>query len=832
MPSKLNAAENLKPMADVKKQGLQLDGIAASSAIDTSSESIDIENLDISSLQQGHGVFLVEHKKPKDEKAGYQDVIGAVTFAKKIFSEDDCDDERQLGYWKQIELPFCYIRGELFDADGHEGARAAASIIRFYQRNKMPIVLRYSIDGQTIEREGNVLKHCIARDVAITLKPCNQSCVSGVIEPTKATNESPFDELSRSEEGLRRMVGVNFEMLPPVEVVQVEKSETNVIQNFIELSKAMTAGGGMVAPGNAVGGAALGKEDVMFKSRVKAAFRDWNRREPLMAHMTKSLPDAHPTFLEKFVDLVDKNRLRKASELHEHLEKAIGAGEATGVHPPKPEDLAADAKKTPTGTVKTAVGGNSSGNMKENQKPQDDTPLLPHQTPEHRKATIAAVNAELAAKNPEAAKVQSTPPPLPPPHVPGLRIGMTPGQGEQRDAAAAAPAKPVLPHQTPLSRAVAMQQINNDIAMRNPEAARLQTMKSEVEAHGAEPMMPKVKQQPLLHVNGSRVKPGVLAFRSGMGHELDGTTHRLVGEDEKNYHVIPNSGSDYRISLVPKNLERKAFDVVEPWKPVAPKDLKVLPEHMSFHSQSPEQLAMGGKINMGSARTEVKDGIHASKGQAPWKQRGAGSTIFVKPNSPMENQNEDQPAAIKETSFHNLAKDFFGQKDAVPTTASFHHPVTGKLFSAQEFVRGGRHVASNNPVLEKWHQQGTAQKMHVMDYVLGNVDRHQGNFVVTKDDQPKLIDNGGAFRYDMEGKYPHPMPDYVPYNQRHTTWGPETESWIKSLDPKVLGDKMLKEGLSPYQASMATARLQGLHDSLAKGHPLSYTGVNRKGLHK
>ena len=55
-------------MVEVKKQGLQIDGIAASSAIDTSSESIDIENLDISSLQAGHGVFLVEHKKPKDEK--------------------------------------------------------------------------------------------------------------------------------------------------------------------------------------------------------------------------------------------------------------------------------------------------------------------------------------------------------------------------------------------------------------------------------------------------------------------------------------------------------------------------------------------------------------------------------------------------------------------------------------------------------------------------------------------------------------------------------------------------------------------------------------------
>ena len=1435
-------------MVEVKKQGLQIDGIAASSAIDTSSESIDIENLDISSLQAGHGVFLVEHKKPKDEKAGYQDVLGAVTFAKKIFSAEDCDDDRQLAYWNQIELPFCYIRGELFDADGHEGAKAAASIIRFYHRNKMPIVLRFSIDGQTIEREGNVLKYCIARDVAITLKPCNQSCVSGVIEPGKAKTEAPFDELSRSEEGLHRYAGVSFEMQPLIEIEETAKSEE---VDLPELSKGMTAGGGggSVAPGALVGGAALGKEDVMFKSRVKAAFRDWNRREPLMAHMTKSLPDAHPDFLTKFVDLVAENRLRKASELHEHLEKAIGDMDKTGVHAPKPEDLAADAKKTPTGTVKTAVGGNSSGNMKENQKPQNDTPLLPHQTPEHRKATMAAVNAELAAKNPEAAKLQSTPPPLPPPHVPGLRVGMTPEQGAQRDAAVAAP---VLPHQTPLSRAVAMQQINNDIAMRNPEARQLQAMKSEevfdedslekaiadilpgketgnftkfgdspefdyshliadshpgakillhhhplngggslISAHAviggqtvghvdgfvgdrtvgpkgkidiqaqpvpgaptvktlnphsnvdkefrgqglgkalysavfkhaqsvgvthvagdghsipaqhvhaslaaqhgmqytpgrgkytyalksegdlvkdeeptvpeaapakapkpkkeprltigglpapaakrnlkephfdeqtgtmhtekgsfpvyipsqdtaenrdsfhnilnspavnkfhdyavdnwsrlhaklkdgqlpapvimhavlfsqlspntpvpmqelmyghlvdhmkdtgvdatspafgatkegwmnrsspekfpdispdhweahqnqlrikndsemtgrkageiggfmlandkwknmsryheihdrlvdtvnrhktdarsavrelmagkaakngfqvpglaqktarytmgmlgggnvmvpdthfvrylfgldkgkdmatikhlkdvlwrsspggtaalegldryyfrhhdavqhmlnhpkhgklfqdnpessifpafwknwvsivphekargltssgfnestdhkpfwdavhpfvksedidpqwaaamrtaelhrkwadeygetpammlylhylvphlmnlggapvakSEPsteaapaMMPEKPKQEILTLKDAKVKPGILAYRAGIGHETAGTKHRLVGEDEKNFHVIPMTGSDYRISLVPKDLEHKAYDVVEPWKPATSKDSKVSVDHLSHHSRSPEQVAMATKINVAAKHNDVGShhDVHARFGRPPWKQRGAGSTIFIKPNSPLTNQNLGQPAAIKETSFHNLARDFFGAGDMVPTTASFFHPENGELHSAQEFVRGARHVAANDPVLNKLHANGSTPKAAVMDYIFGHgAERHQGNFLVTKDNKLKLIDNGGTAGY----RSAEAMPSYVPYGQRDAAFTPETESWVKSLDPAKLGQRMLAEGMTSEQARHATTRLQALHQRLARGEKLTYRNM-------
>ena len=79
-----------------------IDGIAASSAIDTSSESIDIEGLDISSLEAGKGSLNFEHKNNKNPGASFLDTLGAIIYAKKIFAASDCANDRELSYWKQV----------------------------------------------------------------------------------------------------------------------------------------------------------------------------------------------------------------------------------------------------------------------------------------------------------------------------------------------------------------------------------------------------------------------------------------------------------------------------------------------------------------------------------------------------------------------------------------------------------------------------------------------------------------------------------------------------------------------------------------------------------
>ncbi len=416
--------------------GLKIDGIAASSAIDTSSEAIDIENLDISSLKAGQGVLNYEHRNPKQPGASFLDILGAITFARKIMSEEDCENDRQRFYWDQVQLPFCYIQAELFDDEKHPGAVAAAAIIRFYHERGMPILVRFSIDGHTIERDGNVLKHCIARDVALTIKPANHSCVSGVLDE-KAKSSGGLDELSRSEDGMHRLPGVEFRMMPPDDAVALVRSE---LVSLRELSKAMTvSGAGMTAPGDARGGAALVKEDVQgLKTRLTTAFRDWTRKSTLSEHLAKTLPDVHPDFLQKFVELVTESRLRKASELHEFLNKALD-GKAKGLEgqiadlgpaftPMDPDAGNADAKTKGLGT---------GGKPANNPRAAED-------------ADIENIRSQMRASHPAAADIQggaraAEAAGLPPvdasklddvPHVPGLRIGVHPDHAHDKDIAA------------------------------------------------------------------------------------------------------------------------------------------------------------------------------------------------------------------------------------------------------------------------------------------------------------------------------------------------------------------------------------------------------------
>ena len=66
-----------------------IDGVAASSAIDSSGETIDIEGMDLSDCHEGKCYLNFEHKSQSE------DLCGLVIFAKKIFSKKDCDDKRQ-----------------------------------------------------------------------------------------------------------------------------------------------------------------------------------------------------------------------------------------------------------------------------------------------------------------------------------------------------------------------------------------------------------------------------------------------------------------------------------------------------------------------------------------------------------------------------------------------------------------------------------------------------------------------------------------------------------------------------------------------------------------
>ena len=177
-------------MVDILSKNMKIDGVFASEHIDTSGEILDVKGCDISSLQDGSGVLNWEHRG--DSPA---DILGKITYAKKIYGPEDCADERQKAFWEQVKVPFIYGQAELFDGEGHAGAMAAAAVIRYYFNRKEPILARFSIEGTTLERNGNQLKRSIARKIACTIKPCNRSAYSGVVFDDGASLKQSEKEL-------------------------------------------------------------------------------------------------------------------------------------------------------------------------------------------------------------------------------------------------------------------------------------------------------------------------------------------------------------------------------------------------------------------------------------------------------------------------------------------------------------------------------------------------------------------------------------------------------------------------------------------------------------
>jgi hypothetical protein len=280
-----------------QEHGTIIDGAFASQAIDTSGEVIDVKGTDISSLNED-GVLNVEHASEKNFPT-FSVIIGRIIFAKKIFTQNDCESERELKLWNEIRLPFIYGAAELFDKEDHSNAKDAAAMIKHYHRRGLPVVIRYSIEGSTIDRNGNYLVKTIARRVAATIKPCNKSSYSALVsEPTPA------------------QVGLDIEKNE--KYIAINEMEYDVLID-VPMSKTLTLGSYNAAPSELTGGSALQKEDIIkrkfFKNQLLAAARDYDGREPFREYLKKfvkhSLPDVADKYLDKYSDMVEEIQFRK-----------------------------------------------------------------------------------------------------------------------------------------------------------------------------------------------------------------------------------------------------------------------------------------------------------------------------------------------------------------------------------------------------------------------------------------------------------------------------------------------------------------------------------------
>jgi hypothetical protein len=284
---------------------LKIDGIAASSALDSSGEILEIEGLDISDFIEGRGVLNWEH----DNK--HENTVGAIVYAKKILQKSDCENDRQRRYWDSVKKPFVYIIGELFDDEDHPGAIAIAAMIRYYSKKSEKMLVGFSIEGSTLERDGNMLKQAIARRCAITIKPANKTAIADIYEDEKV--KKLMNDMEKSQSDVQLFEVDSFTL----EDKEVPYSPYMEIHKAIEdLNKTLTAGMGNVAPSQLVGGAALVREQLSGtqKNKVKAALRDWDKRTPLKQVIKNVLPEIGDKYVEHFTDLAEDLMLKKSMQ--------------------------------------------------------------------------------------------------------------------------------------------------------------------------------------------------------------------------------------------------------------------------------------------------------------------------------------------------------------------------------------------------------------------------------------------------------------------------------------------------------------------------------------
>lgn len=191
-------------------------GVVAAENKDSSGETVDIEG-----MQDSLMYVRDEHKKNEDmDPTKAIDIIGAILDSKKIFSEKDCENGKQLLCWNEVKVPFLYAEGEFFDGGDqpHPDAAAAAAILKFCHQNRdrVRFLPGYSVDGVTLERSdeqgrisknGKRIKKSIAISAAWTLKPMNhllagkiyiedilQKSSNSIIYSDKEYNQAVFDE--------------------------------------------------------------------------------------------------------------------------------------------------------------------------------------------------------------------------------------------------------------------------------------------------------------------------------------------------------------------------------------------------------------------------------------------------------------------------------------------------------------------------------------------------------------------------------------------------------------------------------------------------------------
>jgi len=177
------------------KKPLEIDACAGSQLRDTQGEMLSVEGADISDLQAGKGRWNDNHGK------GFFNSIGRITGAKKIFKEEDCEDDRQRYYWNKVKAPYIYVKGYLYSDEDHPNARAAAAILRNIHKSDVPLKLKASVEGGVLSRglaDPSLLARTKIHSVALTFTPANNATLVEPLSVEKSLDDAGDMELIKS----------------------------------------------------------------------------------------------------------------------------------------------------------------------------------------------------------------------------------------------------------------------------------------------------------------------------------------------------------------------------------------------------------------------------------------------------------------------------------------------------------------------------------------------------------------------------------------------------------------------------------------------------------
>ena len=313
-----------------KDNKLWIDCIAGSQLRDSQGEMLSVEGADISELEAGRGRWNDNHGK------GFFNSVGRITEAKKIFKEEDCENDRHKYYWDKTHTPFVYAKGFLYDDEDHQNAKAAGAILRNIHKDDSPLKLKASVEGGVLQRgikDPSLLARTKIHSIALTFTPANQATLVEPLELNKSltqeeqqadmeliksvmhlaeTNVPSFRHITRNASANKIKSNVdkmqkilvelgikkNLPEVDPQEIIEkaIEKKIDRNINEINELVKALTAGyGGAGSPTSRVQGAVMqaealdddfkyltcpncGKEQVYMKHQVKC--RDCKKSLP------------------------------------------------------------------------------------------------------------------------------------------------------------------------------------------------------------------------------------------------------------------------------------------------------------------------------------------------------------------------------------------------------------------------------------------------------------------------------------------------------------------------------------------------------------------------